>query len=241
MWITSETHKLPEKLPENIINLCRDLDPEVLEYFDTKNAGLQVLIRKAYDLPFVPPFDLLSEDLPAAMTETQKLRYETLISYPWKAYNKIKNLKYRIITPTVEKLNETQETLDQATAQWHQAIVQFQESQTELHKTQAKLQQLEPELEQSRAQLQQAQTQWQQTQAQSHQVKDELQQSQAKLQQSEQDLEQKQTVLQQSQLEIEQLKAQLETAKTEIEAMKSSKFWKLREYWFKLKGFLGLE
>lgn len=53
-------------------------------------------------------------------------------------------------------------------------------------------------------------------------------------------LQQTQTELQQTQTELQQTQAKLNFAYAEIEAMKSSKFWKLREKWFKLKSWLGL-
>ncbi|MGD2179770.1 hypothetical protein [Lusitaniella coriacea] len=40
--------------------------------------------------------------------------------------------------------------------------------------------------------------------------------------------------------ELDQLQAQLDRAHSEIEAMKTSKFWKLRTQWFKLKNTIGL-
>jgi hypothetical protein len=50
-----------------------------------------------------------------------------------------------------------------------------------------------------------------------------------------------QTKLEQSQAELRRSQDQLQEAHAVIEAMKTSKFWKLRAAWFKLKQTVGLQ
>jgi hypothetical protein len=47
------------------------------------------------------------------------------------------------------------------------------------------------------------------------------------------------TQIEQTQAKLQQVEAQLNVANAEIAAMKTSKFWKLREQWLKLKKILG--
>ena len=49
-----------------------------------------------------------------------------------------------------------------------------------------------------------------------------------------------QVIIQQTQSELQQTQSELYDANEELKAMKTSKFWKLRNKWFKIKKFLGL-
>ena len=49
-----------------------------------------------------------------------------------------------------------------------------------------------------------------------------------------------QVIIQQTQSELQQTQSELYDANEELKAMKNSKFWKLRNKWFKIKKFLGL-
>ena len=98
-------------------------------------------------------------------------------------------------------------------------------SQLQYNKTvQSQLQQTQSELEQSQSQLQQTQS--------------ELEQSQSQFQQIQSELERFQSQFQQTQSELERFQ-QIDTLNL-INAMQTSKFWKLRVSWFKIKGILNL-
>jgi len=88
--------------------------------------------------------------------------------------------------------------------------------------------------------FQQTQTQLQQTQTQLQQTQTQLQQTQTQLQQTQAQLQQTQAQLQQTQAQLQQTQTQLQQTQARIEAMESSKFWKLRRAWFKVKKRLGL-
>jgi glycosyltransferase involved in cell wall biosynthesis len=83
----------------------------------------------------------------------------------------------------------------------------------------SQLQQTESQLGQAQFQLGQAQFQHQQTQSQLQQIQVQLERSQSQLQHTQEELERSQTL---------------------ILAMESSKFWKLRSAWFKLKRAIGI-
>jgi peptidoglycan hydrolase CwlO-like protein len=68
-----------------------------------------------------------------------------------------------------------------------------------------------------------------------------LENTQAQLQCSQTHLQDTQAQLQCSQTHLQDTQAQLQCSRERIKAMESSKFWKLRKAWFKLKQLLGLK
>ncbi len=68
----------------------------------------------------------------------------------------------------------------------------------------------------------------------------ELERLRAQLQQTQGELERSHSQLQQTQGELARSQSQLQHALGTITAMESSKFWKLRKVWFRLKKILGL-
>ncbi|BAZ07216.1 methyltransferase domain-containing protein [Calothrix sp. NIES-3974] len=119
---------------------------------------------------------------------------------------------------------------------------------TELEQTKSQLQQTQIELERSQLTIQQQQSnfdvlnsQLQQTQAELNQSQIELQQTQAELNQSQIELQQTQAELNQSQIELQQIQTDVQTHITKILAMQSSKFWKLRNFWFSIKQLMGIK
>jgi len=67
-----------------------------------------------------------------------------------------------------------------------------------------------------------------------------IQSEREQLQQTQAQLEQTQAQLEQTQAQLEQTQAQLEQEQETITTISSSKFWKLRTAWFKLKRAIGL-
>ena len=114
---------------------------------------------------------------------------------------------------------EQSEGLDFLKAQAQYLQSAFKQSQTELHRSQTELYQTQTELGKAYRSLEGAQ--------------DFLQQTQAVLGQT-------QAVLVQTQVELERSQAASRQLQFVIEAMQTSKFWKAREKWFRLKRRLGL-
>jgi len=112
-------------------------------------------------------------------------------------------------------IHHTQMVMNQYRTQLDSALEQ-------LHRVDSELQQAYVHLEYSQAQLadSQAQLQFQQN---------ELTQTQIYLKKS-------QTVVERKDFRLKNLKAKLESNQLEIRTMKSSKFWKLRDQWIKLKA-----
>lgn len=90
------------------------------------------------------------------------------------------------------------------------------------------------------AELDRLQSQLQQTQADLERSASQLQNTQAELERSASQLQQTQAELERSQSQIAQNKGELERSQERIKAMESSKFWKLRKAWFRLKRIIGL-
>jgi multidrug resistance efflux pump len=80
----------------------------------------------------------------------------------------------------------------------------------------------------------------QHTQAELDQSKSQLQHTQAELDQSKSQLQHTQAELDQSKSQLQHAQAELEQAKITTGAMETSKFWKLRQEWFKVKHLLRL-
>jgi glycosyltransferase involved in cell wall biosynthesis/ubiquinone/menaquinone biosynthesis C-methylase UbiE len=96
----------------------------------------------------------------------------------------------------------------------------FKFLQSNCHNSQSQLQQTQSELERSQSQLQHTQN--------------ELERSHSQLQHTQNELERSQSQLQQTQSELER-------SQNNILAMESSKFWKLRQLWFKAKKILLID
>ncbi len=125
--------------------------------------------------------------------------------------------------------------------QLHQTQAQLQTTTTQLHQTKEQLEQLQTtttELHQTQAQLQTTTTQLHQTQGQLNQTKQHLEQlhtTATELHQTKEQLEQTQSELQQSQKQLQIAQMEANQFKLLVAAMETSKFWKLRKWWFNFK------
>ena len=143
------------------------------------------------------------------------------------------------------ELGKAQRLLDGTQVKLLESQNKIQLLETELGQTQGVLGQTQATLEQTQGVLGQTQTSLEQTQGVLGQTQTSLEQTQASLEQTQASLEQTQATLEQTQATLEQTQTQLnaqhyetEILRAEISGMKSSKFWKLREKWFSLKGKL---
>ena len=96
-------------------------------------------------------------------------------------------------------------------------------------RSQSQLQQTQTELERSQHDLQQTQSKLDQTQT-------ELERSQHDLQQTQSKLDQTQIELELSRQRIDQTQIELELSRQRIDMMQRSKFWHLRNIWFKIES-----
>lgn len=126
------------------------------------------------------------------------------------------------------QLHETQTAWEQAQSQIHQTQAVLAQTQTQLHETQAAW-------EQAQSQLHETQVAWEQTQSHNHHLQAELMQCLEKVSKTQFQLQEKQTEIEQLQSQLQQTHTQAQQMHETIVAMQSSKFWKFRTFWFKLK------
>lgn len=129
-----------------------------------------------------------------------------------------------------EQLQNAREKLMQTEAQLQMSQITLQETQTELAQVKSGFEQSQITVQEMQRELSQIKSDYQQLQADSEninlQLKAELEHSKAKYE----------TI----QSHWEHTKAELAQAKNIILAMQTSKFWKLRSAWFKVKKMMGV-
>jgi glycosyltransferase involved in cell wall biosynthesis len=108
------------------------------------------------------------------------------------------------------------------------------------HQIQAELAHTQAQLYQTQTQLNQAQTELAHGQTQLSHAQAELAQTQTQLSQAQTELAHTQAQLSQAHVELGQTQAELLSSREQISAMQSSKFWKLRTAWFRVKRWIGL-
>jgi ubiquinone/menaquinone biosynthesis C-methylase UbiE len=138
------------------------------------------------------------------------------------------------------QLHLTRSELEQSQSQLHLTRSELEQSQSQLHLTLS-------ELEQSQSQLHLTLSELEQSQSQLHLTRSELEQSQSQLHLTRSELEQSQSKFQLFYQQLENALRQVYLAQNGWErslrivtAMESSKFWKLRQAWFKIKSICGI-
>lgn len=141
---------------------------------------------------------------------------------------------------------QVEDMIGQLQENFAQAQTQQQQMQIEMAQQQLQRQQLEAQFKQTQSELAQAQTEYQhlqkqvldqqqlqvRTEQQQQQLQDQLTRAQARTQQLQSKLAE---VRERSQKRQQNLKSQLAEAQNTLKVMESSKFWKLRTLWLKLK------
>ena len=112
----------------------------------------------------------------------------------------------------------TETALDQTQQQLHSTNSELAQTQQQLHSTNSELAQTQQQLDLTNSEL-----------------ASELAQTQQQLEQAQEKLEQAQEKLEQAQKQLQIAQMQTEQFKLLVVAMETSKFWKLRKWWFDLK------
>ncbi len=148
---------------------------------------------------------------------------------------------------TQAELEKSQAQLQHTQAELDNSQSQPQHTQAELERSQFQLQHTQVELERSQSQLQDTQAKLDNSQFQLQHIQAELERLQALVQQTETEKERSHLQHQQTQMKLERSQAQLQHTQAElsesqaiVSGMESSKFWKLRTVWFRLKQAIGL-
>jgi glycosyltransferase involved in cell wall biosynthesis len=149
--------------------------------------------------------------------------------------------------PGLEKLAFTEAQLHHSQEQLQYTQGQLQHTQGQLQYTQAQFQHAQNQLDYTTAQYQFKQGELTHVQAQLKHAQNELNHSQQALYQAQIDqevsrfrVERFRLKLQEKRTHIQRVRSHLEEAQSEINAMKTSKFWKLKKGWFKVKRLLRL-
>ncbi|BAQ61651.1 putative sulfotransferase protein [Geminocystis sp. NIES-3708] len=158
---------------------------------------------------------------------------------------------------THQELENTKQELYNTQSQLQQTHQELENTKQELYSTQSQLQQTHQELENTKQELYSTQSQLQQTHQELENNKFQLQESQRELQDKKYELQQQelafkelhfyfersQEELKQTQEKVIEIKENLQRKQEELRNsqekiifMESSKFWKLRNKWFRLKG-----
>ncbi len=112
-------------------------------------------------------------------------------------------------------------------------LLQTQNDRTQLQRTQAELQETRSQLQATQSQLQATQLQLQATQSQYQQLQTETQELNSQL-------EETRVQLSETRSQLDQTQVKLLACEGQIAAMETSKFWRLRKRWFKVKRWMGL-
>jgi hypothetical protein len=172
---------------------------------------------------------VLRSQLEAAETELQVLRTQVQETEAWDPRAKIAELE--------EELQDLQEELGRSQGENQSLASQIQDLQQQLAQSRADFEvQREEALQSSQLQQQELEQTRTQMQAQLDELTHQSQQQTAQLQvEWEGQLHERDRLHHHLQSQIVQTQASLEQAQQEIAAMHTSKFWKLRTQWFKLK------
>jgi SAM-dependent methyltransferase len=120
------------------------------------------------------------------------------------------------------------------------SLLSQRQSQSILGSTQTKIQLIETQLASAKIEWEQSQSKLMITQTELQETQTQLISAHRELEQTQNQLISVQTQLEQTQNQLINLKQELEQAQNRVLAMETSKFWKLRATWFKVRRKLGL-
>jgi hypothetical protein len=121
-----------------------------------------------------------------------------------------------------------------------QSLVSERKSQSLLGSTQTKIKLIETQLASAKIEWEQSQSKLMITQTELQETQTQLISAHTQLEQTQNQLISVQTQLERTENQLINLKQELEQAQNRVLAMETSKFWKLRSTWFKVRRKLGL-
>jgi len=120
------------------------------------------------------------------------------------------------------------------------SLLSQRQSQSLLASTQTKIKLIETQLASAQIEWEQSQSKLMITQTQLEETQTQLISAQTQLEQTQKQLISVQTQLERTENQLINVKQELEKAQNQVLAMETSKFWKLRSTWFKVRRKLGL-
>ncbi|MCC5617186.1 glycosyltransferase [Nostoc sp. CHAB 5836] len=177
-------------------------------------------------------------DLRESVLETYK-QIETLEKTVQELTAKVVDLNSQL-EQYQSQLQKTQLELEHWKSQEQKTQSQLEHWKSQLQKTQLELEHWKSQEQKTQLEIEHWKYQLQKTQSELEERKYHGQKSQSDLQKTQAKLQDSQSQLQKTQAELEISKSELIYAQTLITAMQTSKFWRLRTAWFKVKGLLNL-
>lgn len=141
---------------------------------------------------------------------------------------------------SLSRIEQMQARLTDSHTELVRSLRQTLLTQQQLQQTQIQKEQLQTQVYQTQTELERSQTSLQQTQTHVRNLDAQLQHNQIELEQSLQQASLTQSQLQHTQSQLQHTQTELEHSQSIISGMESSKFWKLRTVWFRLKQSIGL-
>ncbi|WP_013323095.1 sulfotransferase [Gloeothece verrucosa] len=135
------------------------------------------------------------------------------------------------------ELQHTHSELDNVRHEWLQTQSQLEHCQNHQRQTQQDLESTQEQLRQTQLALESSQGQLRGTQGELETCQRQLRQTQEELETSQINLKEAYEQWEHTQNQLEQALEKWENAHTIIQAMETSKFWKMRQLWFKIKPF----
>lgn len=139
-----------------------------------------------------------------------------------------------------QQSHQLRSQLEEYSQESHQLRSQLEHYSQESHLFRSQLEEYSQQCHQLRSQLHESKQESHQLRSQIEQLKQESYQLRLELEKHSQESEQLRSQLEKSQQESTQLRSDLEQSEQKIVAMETSKFWKIRKNWFKIKRTLGL-
>ncbi|MEL6456743.1 MAG: methyltransferase domain-containing protein [Cyanobacteria bacterium J06621_15] len=168
-------------------------------------------------------------------------------AYPLSLENKYANLHKRY-SQVQEKLSYYEIELNNLRIELQQSTLQLENKNKDFDKVISLLQHTETELKaeknnlyKTKEELQKLKNKFENNQVELEETRLQLKHKQSQLEQQQNQLQQIQQQWEDNQIKLQQAHGGWEHCQQIIRAMETSKFWKLRETWFKFKHYLGLK
>lgn len=246
-----------EEFPDEIIHkIAQEEDTDTLQFilraFQQSSEGHFAALEKNYSNLLDEKYHLQAELHRSHLysQQLQKELEESRVEVQAQLHVELERNQAQLQAELEERQNRLQQTqtnLEEAYRHLRLAQQQLQQQRTEFREVQKQLQQQRIELKRTQSDLKKNNQKSAVVETKLTQVEEQLCQNQMKLQETEVELrrvrsqiEKKQQTIQNLRSNLEHKKADLQIAQARITAMESSKFWKFRNSWLRLKRKLKL-
>ncbi|MGB2926083.1 MAG: rhamnan synthesis F family protein [Limnothrix sp.] len=204
-----------------------------------KDSYRQLLIKK-YFSESIELYATLNERADinferTTLKDSDNITLKNWILQDWLDLQRIKNQSQEI----KNQLQEVNKQLEETKSKLHSTNIQLQETTPQLHSTNIQLQEANKQLHTTSEQLQETTSQLHTTNEQLQETESQLRETKNQLQEANKQFHTTSEQWQEAESQLRETKNLLKLSTNAIAAMESSKFWKLRKRWFKVKFFLN--